>query len=89
MLSFRHTKQTSKNVADTTLRTHLRGKFKVFKYTIREVNVKIKKQCWIASASLCKETYHIGIKIENSHGFPNIGHLSSTCTLDSEKNTEN
>ena len=72
------------------LRTHLRGKFIVFKYTISEVNVKIKKRCWITSASLCKDTYHIGMKIEDIvMVFQTLGTSLVLLTLDSEKTTEN
>ena len=68
------------------LRTHLWGKFKVFKYTTSEVNVKMKKQCWITSASLCKETYHIGMKIESIvMVFQTLGTCLVPVTLDSEK----
>ena len=72
------------------IRNHLRGKFKVFKYIISEVNVKKKKQCWKTSANLHKETYYIGMKIES---IVMIFETLDTCvvplTLDSEKNTEN
>ena len=66
------------------------GKFKVLKYIINRVNVKIKKQCLMTSSSLCKETYHIGMKIESIDMiFQTMGACLVSLTLDSEKNTEN
>ena len=68
------------------LRTHLWGKFKVLKCIINRVNVKMKKQCLMTSASLCKETCHIGMKIESIDMiFQTMGTCLVSVTLDSEK----
>ena len=46
----------------------------------------MKKQCWITSARLCKETYHIGMKIESIvMVFQTLGTCLVPVTLDSEK----
>ena len=50
----------------------------------------MKKQCLMTSASLCKETCHIGMKIESIDMiFQTMGTCLVSVTLDSEKNTEN
>ena len=62
------------------------GKFKVLKCIINRVNVKMKKQCLMTSASLCKETCHIGMKIESIDMiFQTMGTCLVSVTLDSEK----